>query len=64
MLSLNKKTFTFIASVCMEVWSTTILNKKFRYKRSLAWSFSQLVVNQPANRKQLTNNLRSLYDRY
>ena len=32
------------------------LNRKFRYKRGLAWLFSPSVVNQPSERKQLTSN--------
>ena len=30
------------------------LNKKFQYKRGLAWPLSHLVVNQPSKCKQLT----------
>ena len=43
-------------------WVNFLLNKNFRYKRGLAWPFSYLVVNQLPKRKQLTNNLRFLYD--
>ena len=32
---------------------------KFRYKIGLAWPFSPSVVNQPSERKQLTNSTAS-----
>ena len=40
------------------------LNNKFWFKRGLVWPFSHLVVNQLSKRKQLTNNLRFMYDLY
>ena len=36
--------------------NSSLLNRKFRYKRGLAWPFSTSVVNQPSESKQLTNN--------
>ena len=52
-----------IGALLQIIASVSILSRKFRHKKGLAWLFSPSVLNQPPEHKQVTNN-KSQHDAF